>query len=130
MKNIVKRIYLSGAISEDPDYERKFKCAADQLRAKGFIVINPVEYGHKDLAEVDIKDSWEWHLMKDLSVMLGCGKINDACQGLAVIPYGKSVGADLERTVAEALDFYIMEVDEWLTWTGDKYSIPLWMAAE
>jgi hypothetical protein len=126
MKNIVTRLYLSGAISEDSDYTAKFKNAAEQLRSKGFTVLNPVELGHVDKAGADINGSWESHLMRDLCAMLGYGIIADACDGIAVIPYTESCGADLERSVAEALDFYIMTVDEWLAWTGDEYSDPVW----
>ncbi|GHU76202.1 hypothetical protein FACS189461_3490 [Spirochaetia bacterium] len=126
MKSIVTRLYLSGAISEDADYAAKFHNAAEQLRSKGFTVLNPVELGHVDKAGVDINGSWELHLMRDLCAMLGYGITSDACQGIALIPYEESGGADLECSVAEALDFYIMTVDEWLAWTGDEYAEPVW----
>ncbi|GHU02667.1 hypothetical protein FACS1894147_05060 [Spirochaetia bacterium] len=62
--------------------------------------------------------------------MLGYGITADACQGIALIPYEESGGADLECSLAEALDFYIMTVDEWLAWTGDEYAEPVWMVGE
>jgi hypothetical protein len=130
MKNIVKRLYLSGAISEDSDYTAKFQNAALQLRSKGSTVLNPVELGHVDKVGADISGSWELHLMRDLCAMLGYGITADACQGIAIIPYKESGGADLECSVAEALDFYIMTVNEWLAWTGDEYSEPVWMARQ
>ena len=35
------KIYISGAISNDPDFKRKFARAENCLRRKGFTVINP-----------------------------------------------------------------------------------------
>lgn len=38
------RLYLSGPITKDPNYERKFQNAAAKLRAKGYKeIINPAE---------------------------------------------------------------------------------------
>jgi hypothetical protein len=130
MKDMVTRLYVSGSISEDPDYMIKFQNAAKKLRSKGFTVLNPIELGHVDKAGADINGSWELHLMRDLCAMLGYGITADACQGIAVIPYEESSGADLECSVAEALGFHIMTVDEWLAWTGDEYSEPIWMSVE
>jgi len=126
----MRRIYLSGSISDDPDnYENKFQDAAEKLRGKGFTVINPVELGHIDKGGANIEGSWEYHLMRDLCAMMGNGVIAEACQGIAVIPYKHSEGADLERKVAEKLDLYVKTVDEWLNWTGDEYSVPVWALA-
>jgi hypothetical protein len=132
MKTTITRLYLSGAISEDPDYMTKFQNADLQLRSKGFNVINPVALGHIDKAGANIDDSWELHLMRDICAMLGYGITAESCQGIAIIPYKniipwknkKSKGADLECYIAKKLDLYIMTVDKWLEWTGDKYSEP------
>jgi hypothetical protein len=106
----------------------KFKNAAEKLRSKGFTVINPVELGHVE-AGVDIDGSWAFHFVRDICTMLGNGIAADACQGIATIPYEDSSGADLEY-IAKALDFYIMNVDDWLTWTGDEIFEPVWMSAK
>lgn len=37
------KIYISGAISKDPDYKKKFAEAEDFLRSLGHVVINPAK---------------------------------------------------------------------------------------
>ena len=37
------RIYISGAITKDPNYQTKFARAEEQLKARGFEVLNPAK---------------------------------------------------------------------------------------
>lgn len=37
------KIYLSGAISNDPDHKRKFDAAKQKYQAKGYEVLSPIE---------------------------------------------------------------------------------------
>ena len=37
------KVYLSGAIKNDPNYETKFKAAKQKYQAKGYEVLSPIE---------------------------------------------------------------------------------------
>jgi hypothetical protein len=89
--------YLSGAISGDENYKRKFSEAAQLLKALGFRVYNPVkqnEKGDKD---------WTYYMKKDIKALLKCG-------GLMRLPdWKESRGARLEYTIANELGLCIMD---------------------
>jgi len=59
------KIYISGGISKDLNFKKKFRIAEEKLLNKGHVVINPAimplgfsqeEYMHVDLAMLDICD--------------------------------------------------------------------------
>ena len=84
--------YISGKVTGDPDYRRKFKKAENKLRAEGLEVCNPVE-GEEEGHE------WNYYLKKDIRKLLDCDGIyflSDWCD---------SKGAELEFRVAMALDY-------------------------
>lgn len=58
-------LYLSGSISNDPDYILKFALAETILKARGHITINPLRIGHSG--------TWEQFLASDLSVLTELG---------------------------------------------------------
>ena len=68
-------VYISGKITGDPDYVRKFADAELLLRAKGYNVVNPCDLGyqfmsyeqfmHVDFALIDVSDAI--YLLKDWS---------------------------------------------------------------
>lgn len=37
------KIYIAGAISNNPNYEQQFKAAEEKLKAEGHTVLNPVK---------------------------------------------------------------------------------------
>lgn len=43
MSTIGKKIYIAGAITDNPNYIEQFKAAEEQLKAAGYAVINPVK---------------------------------------------------------------------------------------
>jgi hypothetical protein len=66
------KLYISGAITNDPDYIAKFSRVETELKNKGFIVINPAmipkgfeyeDYMHVDYALIDICDGV--YMLKD-----------------------------------------------------------------
>lgn len=67
-------VYISGKITGDPDYIRKFADAELSLRAKGYNIINPCDVGeyrflsyeqymHVDFALIDVCDAI--YMLKD-----------------------------------------------------------------
>jgi hypothetical protein len=93
-----RRWYLSGSVTNDPDFRDKFAYAEYQLRKRGLKVLNPVKH------EKDGK-KWSYYLRKDLKKLL-------KCQGIILLDdWTNSKRARLELKVAEELGFDIMEFD-------------------
>ena len=75
------RVYISGAISSDPNYREKFSRIKEQLESKGFEVITPTilpegltqeQYLHVDYALIDICEGV--YFMKDWKTSPGANK--------------------------------------------------------
>ena len=99
--------YLSGAVTNDPDFRLKFDYAEHQLKLKGFKVLNPVK------GEKDGKD-WGYYLRKDIRKLTKCDGI------ILMDDWYESKGAQLEKKVAEGLGMKILrfnlmsgEITEW-----------------
>lgn len=91
----VNKIYISGAISTDPDYKRKFDCVEKMLKDKGFKVVNPTK--HEKLGK-----TWVHYMKKDIKQMMDCDAIY-------LIPdYKTSNGAKIEKKLADDLGFYFI----------------------
>jgi hypothetical protein len=102
-----KKWYLSGSVSNDPDFRDKFAYAEYQLRKRGLKVLNPVKH------EKDGK-KWSYYLRKDIRKLT-------RCQGLILLDGGQdSEGASLELTIAHGLGFEVMLFD---CTTGLLYSV-------
>lgn len=102
-----RRWYLSGAVSNDPDFRLKFDYAEYQLKLRGFKVLNPVK-GEKD------GKSWDYYLRKDIRKLTKCDGI------ILMDDWFESKGAQLEKKVAEGLGMKILrfnvlsgEITEW-----------------
>lgn len=87
--------YLSGAVSNDPDFRDKFAYAEYQLKKRGFKVLNPVKH------EKDGK-KWSYYLRKDIRKLTRCDGI------ILMDDWFESEGAQLEKTVAEGLGMRIL----------------------
>ena len=93
-----RRWYLSGSVTNDPDFRDKFDYAEFQLRSRGYKVLNPVKH------EKDGKE-WSYYLRKDLRKLT-------RCQGIILIDgWENSKGARLELKVAQELGLEAMEFD-------------------
>jgi hypothetical protein len=99
--------YLSGAVSNDPDFRLKFNYAEYQLKQKGFKVLNPVK-GEKD------GKAWDYYMRKDIRKLTKCDGI------ILMDDWFESKGARLEKKVAEELGMKILrlnvisgEITEW-----------------
>ena len=91
----MKKIYISGAVTSDPDFRCKFERAEELLREKGYIPVNPVK-GEEDGKE------WKYYLKKDLKKLLDCNGI------YILSDWHKSRGAQLEIHVAIELGLEVI----------------------
>jgi len=98
----MKRIYISGPMTGLPGLNfGAFHCAAAQLRALGYEVVNPAEK-QSETEEL----SWEEYLRQDLQQMLTCDTI-------ALLPgWETSKGAHLELHVAHRVGMHVVSVAE------------------
>lgn len=85
-------IYISGAITNDKHYRRKFAKAEKKLKKRGWKVINPAKIGD---ALPDL--TWGEYIDIDVSLI----KLADMVYMLP--DYKKSKGACIEREVAREL---------------------------
>lgn len=91
----MKTVYISGAVTSDPDFRKKFDKAEKLLYTKGYIPVNPVK-GEEDGKE------WKYYLKKDLKKLL-------ECDGIYILSdWHKSKGARLEIQVALDLGYEVI----------------------
>lgn len=100
----MKQLYLSGAISNNPDYKQDFENAYNKLHKAGYsAVLNPVEFC-KGL------EDWEDCMRKCIFIL---SRHKNVSLAKIETPY-PSKGCDLELQIAEALGLEIKTVDEWI----------------
>lgn len=105
MGRIIKRIYLSGAISNDPDYLMKFKSHELKLLNKfeRCFVFNPAEWGleciDRGLIDLENGDLKAWHdfMIQDLYMMKDCTHI------YFIPEKNESIGREIEKLWAKKL---------------------------
>lgn len=102
MTIIPKTIYLSGAISGNPDYRKEFAFAEKELVKRGFAVVNP--------ALRDGCDTWEEYMRADIADLV------TKCDAVAIVnDITNSRGALLEITIARELRLAVAPLETWLT---------------
>ena len=97
-----KKIYIAGAITNKPNYIEQFKAAEEQLKAKGYAVINPVknegftyrEYINMGLCELMHCDAI--YLLKDYELSAGAMLEHE---------YAKTVGLEIIKEEVERILF-------------------------
>lgn len=65
-----QRIYISGSISQDPNYKEHFAQAQKQLQEQGFAVVNPAS-----MDKVLIDAEYEEFMFADLHLLVLCDAI-------------------------------------------------------
>lgn len=92
------RVYISGPITNNPDYTEQFQEAENRLTAKGYITVNPAKMGEgiKALPYGDILD-------------IDCAAL-DKCDYIYFLPgWEQSKGANQERLHALLRNIQILE---------------------
>ena len=100
----MKKLYLCGAISCNPNYKEDFARAHSKLQKAGFSeILDPIKF-------CEGLQTWEECMRKCLIILSEHRNL-----GLAIIetPY-KSKGVELELQVAKALGYEIKTVNEWV----------------
>ena len=98
----MRTLYLSGAITHNPNYKREFKAAYKDLTEAGYAVISPL-----DICD----DGWDWRRCMRRCIEVLAAK----CDCVAFIRSGyKSDGMALEIHIAEWLGMPVQTVENWI----------------
>lgn len=89
------KVYISGAVSSDKNFRKKFRKAEEKLILQGYDVVNPV----KD--EEDGK-SWKYYMRKDIVKLMSCDCI------YLLDDWATSEGACLERIIAKKVGMEVI----------------------
>lgn len=104
----MKTLYLSGAITYNPNHKQDFERAYKDLTEAVYDVISPLRICRED---------WDWKACRRQCIkalVLG----SDA---VAVIPSDYiSAGKELELYLAQRLDMPVKTVEDWINYKGDK----------
>lgn len=104
-KNKLK-VYISGAITNNPNYKEDFANAEKLLKKHGFEVVNPASLG-----EVD-GWTWEDYMKKDIKLLVDCDAI------YLIDGWENSKGSRLEASLASWLTL------KWVCcWGDDDFDI-------
>lgn len=104
----MKTLYLSGAISNNPNYKQDFQKAYKDLTEAGYTVISPLHICRED---------WDWKAcMRQCIKALVLG--SDAVAIISSTFYSR--GMDLEIHIAKNLDMPVERVEYWINLKGDK----------
>lgn len=90
------KVYISGKITGDADYKKKFANAEEMARAVGLEVFNPANVP-------DEGKPWEWYMKQDIKELMDCDAI------LLLKGWEESRGARLEAYIASQLKIKIYE---------------------
>ena len=95
------KLYLSGAISANPNYKNDFENARKRLNAVGYAAVSPTIFCDESM-------SYDQAIRK-------CIQVLSTCYAVAVIetPY-QSTGSQLGLTIADVLSMQVKTVDEWI----------------
>lgn len=98
-------IYISGPITGDKAYRQKFRAAAEQLKARGYNVVNPAE-----LDNVLPVESMTWSQIMD-----HCLDLLKRCDAVVVLPgWEESRGCNREVGYAQGAEMNILPIEELL----------------
>lgn len=69
---MTKKIFISGAITNDPDYKTKFAEAEKHLLEQGYVVVNPAK-----LSEIMNPDEFKWedYIKVTITMLSTCDSI-------------------------------------------------------
>jgi len=96
----MKKIYICGKVTGDPDYDKKFLAEENRLFSLGYEPVNPAAF-------ISRKEEWLKAMQMAIRAML-------LCDGVSLLPsWKKSRGARIEASLARDLE---MDVRDNLKW--------------
>ena len=100
------QVYIAGPMTGLPEFNYPaFNAAADDLRARGYDVLNPTDSEQYNLA--GRPQEWRWYMRHAIAMIAGA-------EGLAMLPgWENSRGARLEHSIGVALKLDIHPVWWW-----------------
>lgn len=103
----METLYLSGAISNNPNYKQDFQKAYKDLTEAGYTVISPLHI---------CRDDWDWKAcMRQCIKAVALG--SDAIAFIPTLFYSR--GMEVEIYIARNLDMPVKTVEDWIK-EGDK----------
>lgn len=95
----MERVYIAGPISNDPDYQEKFRSLAEELWSRKFHPVNPADIGGGD-------HSYKWYIDRGLGLL-------QECTIICLLPgWRESTGASLEYTYSRAVGMPAMKAEQ------------------
>ena len=96
----MKRIYICGKVSGDPDYDKKFLKEENRLFSLGYEPVNPAAF-------ISRKEEWVKAMRMAIRTML-------LCDGVSLLPdWKKSKGAKIEAKLARELGLDVRASKDW-----------------
>jgi len=97
----MKKIYICGKVSGDPDYDKKFLKEENRLYSHGYEPINPAAF-------ISRKAEWSDAMRTAIRTML-------LCDGISLLPdWKKSKGAKIEVRLARELGIEVRDNNKWV----------------
>ena len=91
------KVYISGPITGNPDYEDDFGRAWVYLNNKGHAPISPVDIGRELKEKLKREPTWSEYMREDIKALIDCDAI------YMLKDWHKSDGARIELELAEKL---------------------------
>jgi len=112
------KVYLSGPMSNLPDENfPAFNLAAKNLRAAGYEVVNPAEFG-TGVTGLEGLARWQKYLRADIKALMDCDGI------VMLSGWRFSEGAKLEHLVASQLGLKVMNLFDAFCKAKDLNGVP------
>ena len=97
---MMKKIYICGKVTGDPNYSDKFLKEENRLYSHGFEPVNPAAF-------ISEKEPWSKAMRTALRAML-------LCDGVSLLSdWKKSKGAKIEARLARKLGMDVRENNKW-----------------
>ena len=111
----IRKVYISGPITADPDYASSFRKAEEALQEKGYETINPVEIVKGKIpSDASAAETWRRAMEIDLEALRSADAV--------VLLDNKgleSMGMDIETHMASRLNIPLVSFNHILTWKKD-----------
>lgn len=108
-------IYLSGSISHDPDFEKKFALAEKLILEEsglGTAIFNPAANQTLPAEGKTEEELWADYLVRDLFLLMAIRKDYPRAFLVSMPGHERSKGSSLERAFANRIGFCILDIRE------------------